>query len=170
MKIKTIGPVLIVLALVATFAYAFDEVTPTEAFNMATTDPDVYILDVRTSEEWKWVGHPGPNRLGEGILLEGKVLNIPIFFWKHNQWVQNAAFLNRVKRAFEDNPNVILITMCRSGGRAGYAAGVLEAEGYQVYNMATGFQGDRDPRGYRVVNGWLNDGLPYTDAGAGYKK
>ena len=37
-----------------------------------------------------------------------------------------------------------------------------------ITNMVTGFEGGSDGSGYRTVNGWVNDGLPYTYSGAGY--
>ena len=46
----------------ASTLYAFQNVTPQEAYEMAISDPDVYLLDVRTIAEWKWVGHPGANK------------------------------------------------------------------------------------------------------------
>jgi rhodanese-related sulfurtransferase len=52
----------------------------------ASTESNVYILDVRTGQEWRWVGHPGANGLaaskGEGLAfqsgagLDKKVINI----------------------------------------------------------------------------------------------
>ena len=39
----------------------------------------------------------------------------------------------------------------------------LEAAGYtSVMNMLTGFEGGKDSDGYRTVNGWKVDGLPYN--------
>jgi rhodanese-related sulfurtransferase len=40
-------------------------ISPQEAFERASTEANVYILDVRTGQEWKWVGHPGPNGLAD---------------------------------------------------------------------------------------------------------
>lgn len=173
MKSKVIGLSVIVFALaMATHVYAADYISPTDAFIEATIDPDVYILDVRTAEEWKWVGHPGENRLGDGALLEGKVLNIPVWFWKDDQFVPNKKFLRKVKNAFSDHTFVTLIIMGKVTRRAIEAADILESEGYSsVSIMAEGFQGGIDARGYRTVNGWMNTiGLPYTDQGAGYQK
>jgi hypothetical protein len=37
------------------------------------------------------------------------------------------------------------------------------AAGYQeVFNVPEGFEGKKDEKGYRIVNGWKNRGLPYT--------
>ena len=154
----------------ATSALSFEEITPVDAYEMATTDANTFILDVRTIAEWKWVGHPGENKLGEGAALQGKVINISSRIEKKGQMVVNKSFLKDVDDVFYDNPDVTLITMCRSGGRGAAAAQILEDNGYNVFNMVEAFQGSSDARGYRTVNGWVVSGLPYTNAGPGYQK
>lgn len=165
--IFTVALSLIIGASSFTFAYepGVDDVTPTEAYELATTDPNVFILDVRTAAEWVWVGHPGPNKLAEGEELAGKVINISYKVEKKGELILNKKFVRDVKRFLEDNPDAILISMCRSGGRSVAAAELLEEEGYyNILNMLTGFQGGKseDGRGYRTKNGWVVDGKPYT--------
>ena len=60
---------------------------------------------------------------------------------------------------------------CRSGGRSAMAANLLAQAGYKnVYNITDGIEGDtvNDPQslfnGQRMVNGWKNSGLPWTDS------
>jgi len=141
---------------------AYDNVTPTEAYNLATSDPNVYILDVRSDSEWKFVGHPGANKVGEGAALEGKVVNVSYKIDYKGDFVVNPSFVSDVAEVFEDNPNTVLVTMCRSGSRSVAAANALEENGYTVKNMVTGFQGGKDVYGYRTVSGWVNAGLPYS--------
>ena len=158
-------------------SYAYNDISPEDAYkmattdadvyNMATTDADVYILDVRSEAEWIYVGHPGPNKLEEGDLLNGKVVNVSYKIWKKKLFIVNPSFVSDVEDLFEDK-DIVLIVMCRSGKRGKDAALALEAAGYtNVYNMTTGFQGKRDEYGYRTMNGWVIDGLPYTDGDAG---
>jgi rhodanese-related sulfurtransferase len=147
---------------------AFDDVTPAQAYEMASTNPNVYILDVRTDSEWTWVGHPGVNAVGDGAGLEGKVVNISYEIEVKGNLVVNPCFLKDVDEVFEGNPDLVLITMCRSGGRSVAAANLLEPAGYQVLNMVTGFEGGKDTFGYRTVSGWKVDGMPYNFSGAGY--
>ena len=136
---------------------------------MVTTNPDAYILDVRTEAEWMYVGHPGINNQGQGAELDGKVVNISYKIWKKKIFVVNGSFIKDVEEVFEDKDTIILIVMCRSGKRSKDAASALEDAGYSnVYNMTTGFQGGKDDYGYRTVNGWVIDGWPYTYSGAGY--
>jgi rhodanese-related sulfurtransferase len=81
--------------------------------------------------------------------------------------VVNPSFLSDVKEIFENNPNVVLITICRSGQRSVSAALALESAGYTAMNMLTGFEGSADSRGYRTKNGWAINGLPYSFSAAG---
>lgn len=155
------------MMLLSGAAAAYQDVTPTEAYNLATSDPNVYILDVRTDSEWTWVGHPGADKLGTGAALEGKVVNVSYKIDYKGSFVVNPSFLTEVREAFESNPNVVLITMCRSGKRSVSAAELLEANGYEAKNMLTGFEGGKDMYGYRTVNGWANDGLPYSYSSTG---
>jgi rhodanese-related sulfurtransferase len=148
-------------------SFAYDNITPQEAYELAATNPDVFILDVRTAEEWNWVGHPGRNRLGEGAPLTGKVVNVPWMKDVSGVLVVNPSFLADVKEIFENNPNVVLITMCRSGVRSISAAIALESSGYKAVNMLDGFEGSADSRGYRTKNGWAVLGLPYSYGAAG---
>ena len=63
-----------------------------------------------------------------------------------------------------------IILMCRSGGERGApSAKALEGQGYaKVYVVVDGFEGEAlkegDKKGWRLVNGWKNSGLPW-----GYK-
>ena len=147
-----------------------------------------YLLDVRTPEEWCWVGHPGPAK-GEcgGEYLEGKVINVAykIFVYdraeKKYKTVVNKFFIKDATKAIEDLGvfNPVIITMCRSGHRSVSAGGefeepskapwsvkaarILEELGIKVYNMLTGFEGGKDECGYRTLDqGWKNLGLPYN--------
>ena len=153
-----------------TSAYSFVTITPQESYDIVTTDANAFLLDVRTAAEWKWVGHPGADQRGEGAALEGKVINISLLITKKGLFVVNRGFLRDVDEAFEDNPDVTLITMCRSGARGAAAAQILEDNGYDVMNMGEAFQGSADPGGYRTINGWTNSGLPYNFSwGGAYK-
>ena len=163
-----------------------------EAASEMLENPDVYLLDVRTPEEWCWVGHPGKNKLGEGEYLEDKVINVAykIFVYREGKYttVENKFFTIDALKVIRDLGNPLIITMCRSGHRsvsAGEgleepfpwnllprviripwsvkAAKILEENGIEVKNMLTGFKGGKDERGYRTLNeGWKNLGLPYN--------
>jgi rhodanese-related sulfurtransferase len=123
----------------------------------------VKILDVRTAEEYLFVGHAS------------MAWNIPIFFQSY-EWdtlkqkfpmKPNPDFITAVKKIFTLN-DTILVT-CRSGGRSAMAVNLLAKEGFKnVFNITDGFEGDvvDDSEsvfdGQRMKNGWKNSGLPYT--------
>jgi rhodanese-related sulfurtransferase len=147
----------------ASSLYAWDEYTSWDAYWCATERPDCYILDVRTDEEWRWVGHPGANKLSDGAELQGKVVNLSWQVTRNGELVDNWRFLTDVRKAFgKPAGDLEFVTMCRSGGRSKAAADALEAAGYVAHNMTHGFEGSKDALGYRTVNGWKVDGLPYN--------
>lgn len=96
------------------------------------------------------------------------MLNISYKIDHKGALIVNPSFLSDVKEAFPNQAEVTLITICRSGSRSASAAAALEETGYKVMNMLTGFEGSSDSAGYRSINGWKNDGLPYSYVGAGY--
>ena len=139
-------------------------VTSKEAYEMwKTNSNNVKILDVRTLEEYVFVGHAD------------MAWNIPVFFqsyeWdaekKHFPMKPNSDFISQVKE-IANLGDTILVT-CRSGGRSAMAVNFLADAGFKnVYNITDGFEGDmvKDPesifQGQRMINGWKNSGLPWT--------
>ena len=122
-----------------------------EAYNMVTMSPSsTFVLDVRTAEEYTFVGHPD---------LPDGVPNIPLKFFP--TWEPNSNFASEVAKRYKKEDKII--TMCRSGGRAEIAAEVLTAAGFKnVLYMTDSFEGQEDAEGLRTVNGWKNNNLPYT--------
>jgi len=178
----SLGLAAVLFSSAAIAEYAGD-ITPNEAFMRASTEENVYILDVRTGQEWRWVGHPGMNGLanskGEGLAfksgigLDGKVINIAYLLDNGTGGlVSNLAFDTAVMSRFSTDD--ILLTLCRTGGRALTAAQELGALGYTTYRIEHGFQGDANDETkpgpntlYRDVNGWVNSKLPYNDNATG---
>jgi rhodanese-related sulfurtransferase len=139
-------------------------VTAREAYEKWKVDPEkVKILDVRTTEEYLFVGHAA------------MAWNIPAFLQSY-EWdadkrrfpmKPNPDFVSRVKEVAK--PGDTLLVMCRSGGRSALAVNRLAEAGFtQVYNIIDGMEGDLvdDPgslfQGQRLKNGWKNSGLPWT--------
>jgi rhodanese-related sulfurtransferase len=138
-------------------------VTAREAYEMWKAEPElVKMLDVRTPEEYLFVGHAEMAR------------NVPLAFVKHkwnaekNQPAMepNPDFISTVKSVF--NPTDTLIVTCRSGGRSAMAVNALAKAGFEnVYNIIDGMEGDtvNDPEsvhhGKRMKNGWKNS-APWT--------
>ncbi len=113
--------------------------------------PDTYLIDVRTIAEYVFVGHPE------------MAYNIPLTFWDERsiQNVANETFIEDIKARFKPGDTLILI--CRSGGRSVMAMRMLRREGFQkLFNVRDGFEGRKDSKGLRTLDGWRNVGLPYT--------
>jgi rhodanese-related sulfurtransferase len=138
--------------------------TARDAYQKWKADPkQVKILDVRTPEEYVFVGHPA------------MAWNVPVMLQVY-QWdasgrklpmKPNPDFVARAKELFK--PSDTLLVMCRSGGRSAKAVDLLAEAGFkQVYNIIDGMEGDTvdDPEslfhGKRMKNGWKNSGLPWT--------
>jgi rhodanese-related sulfurtransferase len=139
-------------------------VTAKEAYEMWKVDPrKVKIIDVRTTEEFLYVGHPK------------MAWNIPVYLQSY-QWdagkrrfpmTPNPDFVSQVKEVA--GPSDVLLVTCRSGVRGSLAANQLAEVGFKnVYNIVDGIEGDpvEDPEsvflGHRLKNGWKNSGLPWT--------
>ena len=141
-------------------------VTAREAYEMWKADPErVHLIDVRTPEEYVFVGHAEMAR------------NIPLLYVKHewnaevNEFVVelNPEFIPEVKRRFK--PDDTLLVMCRSGDRSAMAVNALTKAGFaNVHNIIDGMEGDKvdEPgsahHGKRMRNGWKNSGSPWTYA------
>jgi len=139
-------------------------VTAEEAYAMWKNEQKkVHILDVRTPEEYVFVGHAEMAR------------NIPLLYVKHEwnpenkQFVvePNHDFIAEAKRMFK--PTDTVLVMCRSGDRSAMAVNALAKAGFvNVYNIIDGMEGDvvDDPKnkhhGKRMKNGWKNCGAPWT--------
>jgi rhodanese-related sulfurtransferase len=133
-------------------------VTAAEAYEMWKANPDkVKVIDVRTPEEFAFVGHPEMawNIPVAFVTYEGKGGK---FTYGHRM---NSAFVAQVREIAQ--PGDTLLLMCRSGGRGAMAVNQLAAAGFtNAYNIVDGMEGDAvdDPEsvfnGKRMKNGWKN--------------
>jgi rhodanese-related sulfurtransferase len=111
---------------------------------------NTFIIDVRTRAEYQFVGHPD---------LSNGAANIPLKFYP--SWKTNIDFVKNVEARYKLDDTII--TICRSGKRAKTAAKLLLDAGFMnVFYMTDSFEGSKDPKGHRTVNGWKVNGLPYT--------
>ena len=139
-------------------------VTAREAYEKWMAAPEkVTILDVRTPEEFIFVGHAD------------MAWNIPVaaqtYKWdagkKEFPMQPLPDFVSRVQKVAKSDDT--LLVMCRSGGRSALAVNALGRAGFKnVFNITDGMEGDvvKDSDsvfdGQRLVNGWKNSGLPWT--------
>ena len=133
-------------------------VTAAEAYEMWLSAADtVKVIDVRTPEEYAFVGHPEMS------------WNIPIAFVTYQRKDKRFEYGSRMNPDFVAHvlevaaPTDVLLVTCRSGGRSAMAVNALAAAGFKnVYNIIDGVEGDKvhDPDsvfdGKRMRNGWKN--------------
>lgn len=121
-------------------------VTPTEAWQLLSSGA-AQIIDVRTNEERKFVGHV-PN-----------TIHVP---WQTGTSLnKNPRFIREVEAKVRKDSVVLLL--CRSGKRSNDAAIALAAAGFgDVYNIAEGFEGDLNDKTQRgALGGWRYWSLPW---------
>jgi rhodanese-related sulfurtransferase len=133
--------------------YAGD-VSPQQAYDAIKRDSKAALIDVRTQAEWSFVGLPDLRAAGrQPVLVEWQT---------YPSMARNPDFAADVARAgiAKGQP---LYFICRSGARSRSAAIAMTAEGYgPCYNVAGGFEGNRDPDGHRgTVEGWKAAGCPW---------
>ncbi len=143
-------------------------VTPPDAYQMWKANPEtVHILDVRTFEEYIFVGHVET------------AYNVPLVFPRYDpngpsmpgrppgcSGELNPDFIPTARKLFA--PTDTILVMCATGARGAMAVNLLAQAGFtNVYNVVNGLEGDRvdDPGslyfGKHLRNGWKNAGLPW---------
>ena len=134
-------------------SYAGD-ITPLEAWELLSDNPQAVLVDVRTDAEWRFVGVPDLSSLGrEVVCIE----------WNTSDGKHNENFLAELRGQIPagqgERPVVFL---CRSGHRSiGAAEDATGAGIAPSYNMLDGFEGQLDAHGHRGETGWRAVGLPW---------
>jgi rhodanese-related sulfurtransferase len=131
-------------------------VTPVEAYRLVEKDQRVVLIDVRSSMEFLFVGHP-----------RGSV-HVP---WiDEPDWIVNPDFVTEVRKVMlggvgmdDHDSDAPVVLICRSGKRSLEAGKLLIENGFmQVYNVSEGFEGDVDDSHHRsTLGGWRFHGLPW---------
>ena len=129
-------------------------VLPADAFAALESDDDAVLVDVRTEPEWRFVGVPDLSGLGKKTRFVE---------WQHYpDGRPNPLFATQCgEQGLEKGRAVYFI--CRSGVRSMHAAIAMTSLGYgPCYNVAEGFEGDKDVAMQRgQVGGWKSRGLPW---------
>jgi rhodanese-related sulfurtransferase len=136
-----------------TVDYAGD-VTSAEAWKILSENERAVLVDVRTREEWMFVGVPDTRPAGRETVFVS---------WQRLPTMEvNAAFADEVGAAGVV-PDQTVLLLCRSGARSRAAAVSLTARGFRVcFNVSDGFEGGHDQDGHRgTVAGWKVAGLPW---------
>jgi len=129
------------------------DITPVEAYQRLQNNAAAVLIDTRCQPEWVFVGVPAVERL---IRLS----------WQVFPTMQvNANFVAEIDQMGLPKDAEILC-ICRSGARSASAASALTAAGYtNAWNVAQGFEGDKDQNGHRsCVGGWKAAGLPWVQS------
>ena len=131
-------------------------VTPAEAYRLVEKDQRVVLIDVRSSMEFLFVGHP-----------RGSV-HVP---WiDEPDWIVNPYFVTEVRKVMlggvgmdDHDSDAPVVLICRSGKRSLEAGKLLIESGFmQVYNVSEGFEGELDDSHHRsTLGGWRFHGLPW---------
>lgn len=124
MKSKVLTYMILTILILGTgIAFAYENITAEEAYEMVN-DGEAILIDVRTLEECYWVGMPN--------VPDGWLYVIPWFTFTISAdgtlgKKTNPDFGALVSQEFGDNLDQALITMCSIGGRGTLAAKAIDA-------------------------------------------
>lgn len=126
--------------------------SPRAAWQLLQQNPRATLIDIRSSMEFLFVGHP-----------HGSV-HVP---WIDDPtWEVNPDFVGAVRKELAVRGRTSadpVILICRSGKRSLEASAVLRAQGFTaVSHIDEGFEGELDAEHHRSsVGGWRFHGLPW---------
>lgn len=171
----------IVLALGSSSAFAYDAskvpekkqttlglyMSAVEAHNAQIKGGKTLLIDVRSPEELAYVGVA--ESVDANIPFKFNVEPSPQSYDKEKGsflMADNGDFVAMVtkfaaSKGISKSDEIIL--MCRSGDRSANAVNALAKAGFtKVYSVYEGFEGDMSKEKRREVNGWKNEGLPWS--------
>ncbi|MCW8825693.1 MAG: rhodanese-like domain-containing protein [Gammaproteobacteria bacterium] len=133
-----------------------NSVSPQEAWEILQSDPRAILVDVRSSMEFLFVGHPRG------------AIHIP---WiDEPDWVVNPNFVRSIRELMLGGVieatgigSAPVLLICRSGKRSLQAGRLLLESGFsEVSNIEEGFEGELDEHHHRSTSGgWRFHGLPW---------
>ncbi len=129
--------------------------SPADAFAMLEKKPNSLLIDVRSSMEFLFVGHP-----------KGAV---HIAWIDEPDWDINPNFVTEIRKLVlggvcgEDGQTPAIILICRSGNRSLEAGQLLLKSGLSnVFNIDEGFEGELNEQHQRsTLGGWRFHQLPW---------
>ena len=129
---------------------------PKAAHELLQDDPRAVLVDIRSTMEYLFVGHP--------------VGAIHVAWIDEPDWTVNPHFVTDVRKlmlggatAHGDIAGAPVVLVCRSGKRSIDASEALLGAGFsEVYYVDEGFEGDLDEDRHRgTLGGWRHHGLPW---------
>lgn len=138
-------------------AHILKDLAPPDAWDLLQSDPRAVLLDIRSTMEFLFVGHP-----------KGAV---HLAWIDEPDWEVNPHFVTEARKLMlggkisagkEGSAPIILI--CRSGKRSKEAGKALIAAGFSdIYDVNEGFEGDLDENHQRgTLGGWRYHKLPWV--------
>lgn len=132
-----------------------ESITPNEAFKLMEKENNAILIDVRSSMEFLFVGHP--------------VGAVHIAWIDEPDWEINPHFCTEIRQLVlggecgEPTTHPAIILICRSGKRSLQAGQLLLDGGFdRVFNVLDGFEGERNEKHQRsTLGGWRFEGLPW---------
>jgi len=131
-------------------------ISPRDAWDLMQQDPRALLVDIRSSMEYLFVGHP-----------KGAV---HVAWIDEPDWKVNPEFTTEIRKLIlggvvhdDGIESAPIMLICRSGKRSVEAGKQLLADGMtNVYNVIQGFEGDLDENHHRsTIGGWRFEGLPW---------
>jgi rhodanese-related sulfurtransferase len=130
--------------------------TPQQALQLTEDNPQAVLVDIRSTMEFLFVGHP-----------KGAV-HVP---WiDEPDWIVNPDFVTEIRKLLlggavcsPEGPCAPVVLICRSGKRSLEAGKELLKAGFRsVYHVDEGFEGELDDDHHRSTSGgWRYHGLPW---------
>ena len=133
----------------------FKHLSPKDAYRLVEENPRAVLIDIRSTMEYLFVGHP-----------KGAI-HIP--WMDEPDWTVNPHFVTRVREFMlggaldSESGAAPVILICRSGKRSVEAGKKLVEAGFsEIYNVLEGFEGDLDENHHRSTRGgWRFHQLPW---------
>jgi rhodanese-related sulfurtransferase len=130
--------------------------SPQQAYRMIQEDPRAVLVDIRSTMEFLFVGHPAGA--------------VHIAWIDEPDWTVNPHFVTEIRKLLlggvtcdTETGCAPVILICRSGKRSHEAGrALLDAGIPRVYHVDEGFEGERDEHHHRsTLGGWRFRGLPW---------
>lgn len=132
------------------------DLSPVAAYQYLQDTPNSLLIDIRSSMEYLFVGHP--------------VGSVHIAWIDEPDWSINPDFATEIEQTLrsrfpdvDPKQNAKVLLICRSGKRSAEAGETLHEAGFQhVLHVDEGFEGERDENHQRsTLGGWRFHKLPW---------
>jgi len=135
------------------FGLSVTEALPHEAWSELSSRQTAFLVDVRTKEEWTFVGVPDLVSLGKQTIF--------IEWQEYPNMSYNPSFVDMLMEEIGSKPVDKIFFLCRSGVRSMEAANALSnhlsnsGKNIRCVNVAEGFEGDMNLEKHRgCSSGW----------------